>query len=224
MGSILRHKTLVEQAIEETRSVKEALEFLGLRAAGGNYKSFYRWCETHGLTPKHGTPELRLEGLSRSREERRIPDELVFCENSTYCRQSLKNRIIKENLLIYQCQSCGLNSEWNGKILSLQLSHKNGVYNDNRLENLEFLCPNCHSQTDDFAGKSTRRPKVEKPWKHYYPLNSRTHTRKSQRPEYKELIEQINRLGYSATGRLHGVSDNAIRKWIKHYKKHGPVA
>lgn len=231
MGSILRNNTLVEQAIEETNSVKEALEFLGLRAAGGNYKSFYRWCETHGLTPKHGTPESNLSGLARSNEERKVPDELIFCENSSYSRSLLKKRVIKDGMLDYVCNDCGLKGEWNGKLISLQLSHKNGVYNDNRLENLEFLCPNCHSQTDDFAGKRKlydkiipKKPPVSRSGDgHKYRELSYTNKRKVERPAYDELIPMIESYGYSAVGRKYGVSDNAVRKWVKHYEKYGSL-
>lgn len=52
---------------------------------------------------------------------------------------------------------CGNKGFWRGKKLTLQLDHKNGVNNDNRLENLRFLCPNCHSQTDTFCGRNKKR-------------------------------------------------------------------
>jgi len=42
--------------------------------------------------------------------------------------------------------------------------------------------------------------------------------RKVERPEYKILINDINELGYTGTGRKYGVSDNAIRKWKKYYE------
>ena len=61
--------------------------------------------------------------------------------------------LIKQNLIPYLCQKCGNSGEWNGKILKLQIDHINGIYNDNRLVNLRFLCPNCHSQTETFSGK-----------------------------------------------------------------------
>lgn len=61
------------------------------------------------------------------------------------------------NLLIevvgreYKCEECKL-STWNSKELKLQVDHINGIHYDNRPENLRFLCPNCHSQTDTFCG------------------------------------------------------------------------
>jgi 5-methylcytosine-specific restriction endonuclease McrA len=60
---------------------------------------------------------------------------------------------VKENRLEYKCANCGI-KEWNNLPLSLQLDHINGVNNDHRLENLRFLCPNCHSQTDTYSGKN----------------------------------------------------------------------
>lgn len=85
------------------------------------------------------------------------PKELDFSvvavKNSTYPRKSLKRRILKEKLLDYKCK-CGNTGEWQNQKLVLQLEHKNGVHNDHRLENLEFLCPNCHSQTKTFGSRN----------------------------------------------------------------------
>lgn len=57
----------------------------------------------------------------------------------------------------YKCACCGNTGEWNGRPLVLQLDHINGDNCDNRLENLRFLCPNCHSQTDTFAGRNCKK-------------------------------------------------------------------
>lgn len=80
--------------------------------------------------------------------------EEILVENSTYANLSrLKTRLVNEGLLEYKCAVCGI-SEWLGKPLTLQLHHKNGKHNDHRLSNLEFLCPNCHSQTENYAGRN----------------------------------------------------------------------
>lgn len=81
-------------------------------------------------------------------------DEDVFVENSTYARHNIKRRLIQKSLKPYVCEECGLEGNWNGKPLSLQLDHKNGVNDDHRLTNLRFLCPNCHAQQDTYAGKN----------------------------------------------------------------------
>lgn len=79
-------------------------------------------------------------------------NEDIFHQNSVYDRKDLKRKIIKEKILEYKCSICGI-SEWLNKPLSLQLDHINGINNDNRIENLRFLCPNCHTQTPTWGSK-----------------------------------------------------------------------
>lgn len=87
-------------------------------------------------------------------------DEEVFVENSTYARHNIKRRIIQKKLLEYKCFECNLDGEWNGKPLSLQLDHINGVNNDHRIKNLRFLCPNCHTQQDTYAAKNINKGNI----------------------------------------------------------------
>lgn len=64
---------------------------------------------------------------------------------------SIKEKIIREGLLEYKCTCCGNTGEWYGKTISLQLHHKDGNHQNNELNNLEFLCPNCHAATDSYC-------------------------------------------------------------------------
>ena len=68
-------------------------------------------------------------------------------------RASVRKVILRNNLLPYNCSECGI-EEWNGKKLSLHLDHINGKNGDHRLDNLRFLCPNCHSQSSTYAGRN----------------------------------------------------------------------
>lgn len=63
----------------------------------------------------------------------------------------IRDKIIREKTIEYKCANCGCTGEWFGEIISLQLHHKDGNHNNNKIENLEFLCPNCHAATDSYA-------------------------------------------------------------------------
>lgn len=87
--------------------------------------------------------------------DRTISKQNLFKENCKHQRTVLRRAVIKDNLIPYKCAICGL-TEWNGKTLSLELDHINGINNDNRLENLRFLCPNCHSQTCTYGSRNQK--------------------------------------------------------------------
>lgn len=82
-----------------------------------------------------------------------IRKEDILKENCKHQRTVLRRYVIKNNLIPYKCAICGC-VEWQGKTLSLELDHINGINNDNRLENLRFLCPNCHSQTSTYGSRN----------------------------------------------------------------------
>jgi 5-methylcytosine-specific restriction endonuclease McrA len=71
-------------------------------------------------------------------------------------RHHLKRRLLAEGLKENRCEQCGI-SDWQGKPLNMQLHHLNGNGTDNRLENIVFLCGNCHSQTDTYGGRNGHR-------------------------------------------------------------------
>ena len=85
-----------------------------------------------------------------------MPLEALLVKGLRRGRFNVKKRLIDAGLLQNGCEQCGL-VEWRGKPLSLCLHHVSGDGHDNRLENLQLLCPNCHSQTENFAGRNARR-------------------------------------------------------------------
>lgn len=82
-----------------------------------------------------------------------VKKEDILKKDCKHQRIVLRRYIIKNNLIPYKCAICGC-TEWQGKTLSLELDHINGINNDNRLENLRFLCPNCHSQTSTYGSRN----------------------------------------------------------------------
>jgi hypothetical protein len=84
------------------------------------------------------------------------PIEGLLVAGRSRQRGHIKSRLLGAGLKEDRCERCGIN-EWRGKPLSVQLHHVNGDGRDNRLENLELLCPNCHSQTATYGGRNGHR-------------------------------------------------------------------
>lgn len=81
--------------------------------------------------------------------------DILNGKHPEYQSFKLKNRLIKEGIKENKCECCGI-SEWNGKPLNLELHHIDGNSCNHLLDNLQLLCPNCHSQTDNFRSKNIK--------------------------------------------------------------------
>ena len=83
---------------------------------------------------------------------------LLVADRPQTGRSHLKHRLIQAGLKDNRCEQCGI-TEWQGKSLVMHLHHINGDGHDNRLENIELLCANCHSLTDTYGGRNGHRRK-----------------------------------------------------------------
>lgn len=141
--------TDVRNAVAKHNSISLVLSELGLSEHGGNFATIRKIIKRLKLDTSHFNQVVaRHETAGRTN----WTVDNIFVENSGVGRGSLRAHVIKFNILPkYECTECGNRGEWNGKELKLNVDHINGINNDNRPENLRWICPNCHSQTETFG-------------------------------------------------------------------------
>ena len=221
-------------AIESSMSWAESLRKLGLCSTGGNWRILKEHAAEWNIATGHFDPYARSREAFRRKQK---PLEEILIEGSTYSRSALKKRLYKEGLKKRECELCGQGEIWRGKRIGLILDHINGVRDDNRLENLRIVCPNCAAGFDTHCGRKNRlKPshrcascmrlfQPSNPKQRYCskrcgsrspgPRGPRPESRKCERPPLEQLLVEIDELGYLAVGRKYGVSDNAVRKWVR---------
>jgi hypothetical protein len=202
--------------LSESKSLREVILKFGLSPDGsGGYRNIKKKIISLGLI----IPKYNYYG--NHQKNNKTPNIEIFIENSTYPRQRIKHRIIQEKLIDYSCEICKNTGVHNGEPLSLQLDHKNGISDDNRIENLRFLCPNCHSQTPTYSGKSNKKKYICKCGEKIHKLSSmcKKCTSKKrriiERPSIEELKKEVEKFGYNQTGKRYGVSHTTVRRWLK---------
>jgi hypothetical protein len=155
----------LEAIVPECRSVAAVLAKLDLPVDGRIHHEMTRRLRELAIDTSHfqgrgwsrGLTVQTHPSVAKFVSARRFPDEVVFAENGPFLAgRSLAKRLVEMGRP-YCCAICGI-SEWCGKRLVLHVDHINGVNNDNRVENLRLLCPNCHSQTDTYCNRAREEP------------------------------------------------------------------
>lgn len=214
----MRNKSKVYQITDEefkelianNYSYSDCLRKLGLGTRGGHSTDVIKKrIKELGCTTEH---------FKQTNSSGWIPHKLVledvFSQNScTNSSHTVRKLVLRHNLLPYKCALCGI-TEWAGKPISLQLHHENGIKTDNRLENLKFLCPNCHAQTDNYGSKNkqTISDKTE------FSVEKTKKEIITKRPDKETLESLINNHTNVEIGKIYNVEPQTISKWIKFHE------
>lgn len=241
-------KESFEKLVKSSLTIKEICKKLGLRKSGGGSSTVSKYIKIYNIDTSHFKNRPTKENFFR------ISLEEALTENSNYkSTNHLKDRLYKEGVKKRECELCGQGEEWKGKHMSLILDHINGINNDNRLENLRIVCPNCNATLETHCRGNKKREysidlneKINSKSKWYYQFrkpkerkkceNCQTELksknkhnlckkcydikqRKVERPSIEDLIADVEKNGYEATGRKYKVTGNCIKKWIKNKDK-----
>lgn len=144
-------------AVSAASSHAEVLRVLDLCPTGGNTAVLKRWLTHWEISTRHfAARALR----SPSKDAKPLEEILVEC--SSYARANLKTRLYAEGVKRPTCELCGQSEVWRGRPMGLILDHINGVRDDNRLENLRIVCPNCAATLDTHCGRKNRLERPER--------------------------------------------------------------
>ncbi|MFI6649854.1 HNH endonuclease [Streptomyces sp. NPDC050529] len=149
-------KEVLEPAVAASKSVHEVLRRLGLELVGGHHTNISRRIKAYGLDTSH----FAQPSPSGIKQRRRTPQELLVKDESPHARRIPGARLKAAMLasgVADRCAACAAEPTWRGLPLPLEVDHINGIWRDNRPENLRLLCPNCHSATDTYRGRGKKR-------------------------------------------------------------------
>jgi hypothetical protein len=274
----------LENVVNSSFSLREVMNNFGIIPAGGNYRSLKNKIKEFNININHfyGSSWSKGKVLGYKTPISKYLNNELFIKSD-----SLKKRLIEEGYFEHKCYQCN-RTEWEKNEIPIELHHKDGNSENNKLENLIVLCPNCHAIEE--KGKKKTKNHLDKQLaikiikesnsvrevlkkcgmstksnnhgaiyklmsehglkfkekdiikkiknkrihkKHYCPkcnkeIQNRSKTcdecakinqRKVDRPSHEQLLKEIKETNYRAVGIKYGVSDNAIRKWIKYYEK-----
>ncbi len=216
--------------VNNSKTITEILSHFGLKNIGGNYKTLKNRLFEEDIDYSHiprgmgHRKGLKFPGEIKSLDECMKSIFVVSTNEYKNHTGQVKKYLKRYDVIPYFCGNCKMEPMWDNKPLSLQLDHINGNTMDNRTSNLRWMCPNCHSQTHNFAGKKLKVKYFCKNCGDEISKNSGQcikclglKKRKTIRPTKEILEKEIVEFPMTILGKKYGVSDNSIKKWCKDY-------
>lgn len=150
-------KEELEIVVKQSLGIRDLCRKLNIIPAGGNYKTLNSKIKKWGIDTSHFTGSAWNVGERYKPFGKKRKLEEILVENSSHVNSSsLRKRLLSEGIKENKCECCNL-TMWLDKPIKLELHHSNGNNSDHRIENIELLCPNCHSYTDNYRGKNINK-------------------------------------------------------------------
>lgn len=147
-----------KELVKSSDTFTKILNIIGLQPKGGNINTLKRRFIEENINFDHIKQGLNTNKNKKFEYRKQLSD--YFIKGKKIKGYRLKNRLFSENILKNQCNKCGILDIWEEEPITLQIDHINGDNEDNRIENLRILCPNCHSQTINYAGRALRKIRI----------------------------------------------------------------
>ena len=151
------NKEWLTELCRDSYSYSEVLRKAGRKPGGGSNETLKKKILEYNIDISHFTGQRWQKAPTynsrvNSREKYTIDE--VFTEHSTISQKVLRGYIERHNLILYQCKNCGCNGTWQNGIIKLELHHIDGDNTNNKIDNLCYLCPNCHALTETYRGRN----------------------------------------------------------------------
>ena len=211
-------KEELESIVKSSFSYAEVLSKLGYSTTNGrNSKTLKDRLQYYSISTEHFTYKSPKTDWT---------DEEIFCVGSKVSQNKLRKTFKERNFVPYRCNVCGLEPFWNGLPLVLTLDHKNGENKDNRIENLQWVCPNCDRQSDTYGMKNKKilqKNIVLHPGNYNNLQQEDKQTFKSKKkitiPSRQELKSKIWEIkNYTQIANYYNVSPTQVRRWCREYE------
>ena len=150
-------KEWLEELCAESYSYSEVLRKAGRKPGGGSNETLKKKILEYNIDVSHFTGkgwQKRPDYEPRVGTKEKYSLEEVFKEHSTISQKVLRGYVERHKVIPYKCSNCGCDGHWQNGIISLELDHINGDNTNNLIENLRYLCPNCHALTETYRGKN----------------------------------------------------------------------